>query len=412
VGAADDHTDDPGPQGGILDVVSLIGAVLLLVAGLAGLPTVWNAARPVVDPTRRYSPLWLPAMVVAELAPFWLLLHVAALGSGLALGGWKYTIGRIGAALLGTATVLVCWLVVRSLIGVRRLRPLVDGRVRPALGAARLIGRPVPTPAGVGEQHEVEWRRGLTLDLIGPTRPPSIGPVLVYVHGGGWTGGDPQRQARDLYHALALDGWTTIAVRYPFTPHVTVEHQIEVVRDAVRWARTELGVHGVNASHVVVAGGSAGGHLAAMAALTTERPDELVDACVGIYGVYDLANRNRTRAPWAKIRREVMLASVDEAPDRYRELSPLDRIHAGSPPMLIVHGTCDTLVPIGEGRQFAAALRDAGRPVEFVPVYGAQHAFDALSSITSRTSAAVIRTWLRRTVLEPADAPSGHAPTA
>jgi acetyl esterase/lipase len=67
--------------------------------------------------------------------------------------------------------------------------------------------------------------------------------------------------------------------------------------------------------------------------------------------------------------------------------------------MLVVHGTHDTLVPIVEGEQFVDALRDVGASVDFVPVYGAQHAFDALSSITTRTTAAVIRTWLRRVVL-------------
>ena len=67
--------------------------------------------------------------------------------------------------------------------------------------------------------------------------------------------------------------------------------------------------------------------------------------------------------------------------------------------MLIVHGTHDTLVPVGEGTQFVEALRAHGQSVEFVPVYGAQHAWDALSSVTSRTTAALIRDWLRRTVL-------------
>ena len=80
--------------------------------------------------------------------------------------------------------------------------------------------------------------------------------------------------------------------------------------------------------------------------------------------------------------------------------------------MLIVHGTRDTLVPVGEGEQFVAALRAAGRPVDFVPVYGAQHAFDALSSITSRTTAAVITTWLRLNVFDATERPSGQAPTA
>ncbi len=400
--------------------MSWVAAVVLVFCGVFGLVATWNAARPIVNPTRRYSSAWLPAMVVAELAPLWLMVHGVVLTLGLLGGAWRQPVGRVGVALLALSITLLVWIVVRSLIGVRRLRRLVVGGVQPARGAARFVGRPVPTPPGVVEQHGIEWRAGLTLDLIRPASADRTCPVLVYVHGGGWTGGDPQHQARDLYHALALDGWTTIAVRYPFTPSVSVEDQVDTIKSAVRWARTGLTELAVEASHLVLAGGSAGGHLAAMSALTANDEHERVDACVGIYGVYDMANRNKTRAYWAKTKREVMLASVDEAPDRYRAVSPLDQISDHSPPMLILHGTHDTLVPVGEGEQFVAALRAAGRPVDFVPVFGAQHAFDAVSSITSRTAAGVVRTWLRHSVLEgvgraPGQLPGrppGQAPTA
>lgn len=374
--------------------MSFVGALLLLFGGLVGVAASWNAARPVIDPTRRYSPWWLPAMVVTELAPFWLAVHAVVLALGLALGGWDNLGGRVGVVLIAVSMSLLASVVARTQLGVRPLRRLVTGPVHPARGVARLLGRPVPTPPGVREVHGVEYHDGCTLDLMRPDDDRRGLPVAVYVHGGGWTGGDPQHQARDLYHALALDGWAVLGIRYPFTPAVAVEDQVEIVRTAVRWARTGLVDHGVDATTVVLAGGSAGGHLASMAALTATRDDERVAACVGLYGVYDMANRNRTRAHWAKIRREVMLASVDEQPDRYRAVSPIDLVHADSPPFLLVHGTRDTLVPPGEGEQFAAVLRDAGRPVEWVPVHGAEHAFDALSSITSRTAAAVIRDWL------------------
>ena len=385
--------------------MSWLAATWLFVWGIVSLPLVWNAAKPIGDPTRRYSPWWLPAMVITETAPLWLALHAGVLAIGVLGGGLDSAFGIVGVVMLSISMVLLIWVRTRTAIGVRRLRRHVRGRVHRARGAGRWLGRPIPTPPGVVERHGVEWRHGLTLDVTRPAGDHSDLPVVVYVHGGGWTGGDPQRQARDLYHALALDGWASLGIRYPFTPHVTVEDQIAVVRDAVRWARTETAAHGIEPTTVVLAGGSAGGHLAAMAALTADDDLERVAACVGLYGVYDMANRNRTRAHWDKIRNEVMLATVDEQPERYRSVSPIDRVHDDTPPFLILHGTHDTLVPPGEGEQFVAALRSRGRPVEFVPVYGAQHAFDALSGVTSRTAAAAVRDWLRVNVLR-------QAPTA
>ena len=384
-----------------MTTMSTVAAVFLLSFGALGIAVSWNAAKPVINPTRRYSPLWLPAMVVTSLAPVWLLIQLGVLGVAAALGGFRLSVGAVGGVMLLVSAALTVWLLIRSAIGIRRLRTHVEGVVHPARGAARWRGRPIPTPPGVVEEDHVVWRDDLTLDLIKPSRAIAGAPVVIYAHGGGWTGGDPQHQARDLYHALALDGWLVAAVRYPLTPFVTVEHQIARIKNAVEWASSTW-----SPSRIVLAGGSAGGHLATIAAMTPTNPGQQVDACVGMYAVYDMANRNRTRAPWTKIRREVMQASVEHAPDRYRAVSPLDQIDQRTPPMLVVHGTHDTLVPIGEAKQFVEALRSGRRPVTFLPVYGAQHAFDAFSSRSSRATAAAIRTWLRRNVLE------DHAPMA
>lgn len=379
---------------GILSGVSLSGALLLLFFGLVGVVATWNASRPLIDPTRRYSPSWLPAMVVTELAPLWMLVHVGVLAAGLLLGGWSNWGGRVGVGLLGLSMVLLAWIMLRTAMAVRRLRRLVAGPVHRTTGMARLTGRPVPTPRGVREVLGIEWRPGLTLDLVRPDDDRTELPVVVYVHGGGWTGGDPQRQGRDMYHALALDGWATLAIRYPFTPDVSVPEQIDAVGDAVAWARSHGPEHGIDPTMVVLAGGSAGAHLATMAALTPTDDSRRVAGVIGLYGVYDMANRNGRRAHWGMIRRDVMGVGVSEAPDRYDAVSPLVRISDDSPPMLIVHGTRDTLVPIGEAEQFVAALRAAGRPVDFVVVPGAQHAFDAVTAPVPRATAAAIRTWL------------------
>jgi len=347
-------------------------------------------------------------MVVTELAPFWLLVHVAVLVVGVWAGGWENWGGRVGVLMLGLSMLLLVWVMIRSVLAIIELRRMIGGPIHRATGRARLVGRPVATPPGVCERLGVGWRDELTLDLTRPDDDRRRLPVVVYVHGGGWTGGDPQRQARDLYHTLALDGWAILAIRYPFTPQASVEEQIATVLGAVRWARGGLRDHGIDATHVVLAGGSAGAHLAAMAALDPGHDAGAVDACVGLYGVYDMANRNRERAPWTKIRDEVMLARVSDAPDRYDDVSPLVRVTDDSPPMLIVHGERDTLVPIGEAEQFVAALLARDRPVEFVRVGGAEHAFDAVSSPVARTTAALIRDWLRATVL--ADEPAERGP--
>ncbi|MEJ7801258.1 MAG: hypothetical protein WKF60_12100, partial [Ilumatobacter sp.] len=109
--------------------MSILAAFLLLVGGLVGLLATWNAARPLIDSTRWYSPSWLPAMVFTELAPFWLLVHSAVLAAGLALGGRSNLVGRIGAWMIVASMVLLAWIVVRSTRSVRRLRRRVDGEV-------------------------------------------------------------------------------------------------------------------------------------------------------------------------------------------------------------------------------------------------------------------------------------------
>ena len=188
----------------------MVGAIVLLFGGLAGLSASWNAVRPLIDPTRWYSPSWLPAMVVSEIAPFWILVHGATIGLGLLLGGWANWGGRIGVAMLSGSMLLLVWVVVRARLAVARLHARVVGPIHGTRGVARLIGVPVATPPGVREARGIDWRHGLTLDLVRPDDDRRRLPVLVYVHGGGWTGGDPQRQARDvttLWHSADGRRW-------------------------------------------------------------------------------------------------------------------------------------------------------------------------------------------------------------
>ncbi len=141
-------------------------------------------------------------------------------------------------------------------------------------------------------------------------------------------------------------------------------------------------------------GGSAGGHLAALMGLTANDPqyqpgfedvDTSVRAMVPFYGVYDwtgTAAQRRDEGLRDVLERHIVKRPFDEVPDVYEAASPLYRIHPGAPPALVIHGDLDTLAPVEEARAFVEKLRATSRkPVVYVELRGAHHAFEIFNSI-------------------------------
>jgi acetyl esterase/lipase len=199
-------------------------------------------------------------------------------------------------------------------------------------------------------------------------------------------------------HHMAERGWACVSVDYRLSPGATFPDHLVDVKQALRWIR-ELGSwYGCDPERIVVTGGSAGGHLAALVALTANDPeyqpgfesvDTSVAACIPFYGVFDLADRHGlwpNRALRDLLERQVMKVALERSRHLYDRASPIARIHSGAPPFLVVQGAADTLVPPESARRFVAALRERSRsPVVYVEVPGAQHAFELLPS--ARTSA-------------------------
>lgn len=384
-----------------------MAALILFVYGLIVLMLTVNALRRPSPPTNRLPAIWLFAMITSELAPSAVAVRIAIAAAGMGLGALDDRRGRIGIGMIALSLVLMIPVFIRRRAAARQAGP--SGPL-PANSFNERFSWRNGLPEAVEIVCEVEYHPGLTLDLyraIGPR--PIAAPTLVYVHGGSWTGGDPHRQSRPLFHHLAAMGWQVATIRYPLSPEATFpEHVVAINRALVFLKGTEGAGLGVDADRLVLSGGSAGAHLASLVALGADEPlfrpgfgsaDTSVAACVVLYGIYDFLNRHNTRIDWPIIPAKVMKATAAAAPDLYRLASPIDHVHSEAPPFLVVHGTHDSLVPPREAEVFVDALRRVSRnPVEYLPVIGAQHGFDAISSIRTRAVARRISDFLHTVV--------------
>jgi acetyl esterase/lipase len=383
---------------------------LLFTYGLVSVLMSINALRRPAPPTHRLPPLWLPAMIVNELAPLFLVSRAVVAAAAVGLGGLEHPLGAVGFWMVIAAELALIPVFLRTrraVAQVRPLKPVPATSVRERALGGRRFG------ADIEMIPEVRFHDQLTLELYRRRGNAGPAPTLVFVHGGSWKGGDPNKTTRALIETLALDGWVVVTIRYPLSPEATFPDHLIGVKRSIAWARGDGVEFGIDPDRITICGASAGAHLASLAALTPhiadlqpgfEHANTSVAACVGLYGVYDFLNRNRIRFDWPLIPRDVMKATPTEAPELYALASPIDQVTESAPPFLIVHGTHDSLVPPEEGRIMVDALRRTSRaPVEAFESIGGQHAFDALSSPRTRAVAARVAEFLTAVVTERVD---------
>lgn len=376
-------------------------AVALLVLALLGLVAVGNGLRPL-----RVTPLLIPSFFAAwltvELAPQLLALTVVVAGVLSALGA-LHGVGWLGLAVTGLDLVGLAAMVVQS----ERAAGVADA----TLSAWPEAGEPEPHEPGLlrrffvpmafrhpdvervvdvtyGDEHPRQ-----RLDVYHRKDRPTGCPTLLQVHGGAWVIGDKREQGRPLMLHLAARGWVCFAPNYRLSPKATwPEHLVDVKR-ALAWVREHGAEYGADPGFVVLTGGSAGGQLAALCALTPNEPewqpgfedaDTAVQGCVPYYGVYDLTGETATKA--ARVRSSRLLAKLvmkTRDPDVYAKASPIAQVR-DAPPFLVVHGRNDTLVPVEEARLLVERLRAvSSQPVLYLELPGTQHAFDVFPSIRS-----------------------------
>jgi acetyl esterase/lipase len=247
----------------------------------------------------------------------------------------------------------------------------------------------------------------LKLDLYLPEktdRPPGL---IVWVHGGAWRGGS--RTGVDLKGLTAL-GWAVASVDYRLSTQARFPAQIHDIKAAIRFLRAQATRYGYPADRFVIAGSSAGAHLAALVGVTNGHPElegrvgghpdvsSDVQAIVDLYGASNLTTILPQSTPHGLAMRvpalDLFLGGQPEAlPGVARLASPVFHVDTDDPPLLLLHGDQDPQMPINQSHELAGAYEKSGRPVTFKVLHGSGHGGPAF---TDEASLRLIDGFLRR----------------
>jgi acetyl esterase/lipase len=372
------------------------------------------------------------SMLTIELAAHHLLAQLCGAAILVALGALTEWPGRLALVAYGLSWIGLGVLIVEGRGARAVMRSALSGFVRdldgPRVPRAVVIMTLPVYRAGVRRVRDVTYARvagrRLKLDVYLPTTPPASGalrPAVLQIHGGAWVVGDKREQGIPLCMHLAAAGWVAFNANYRLSPGATFPDHLVDLKRALAFIREHAGEYGIDPSFVAVTGGSAGGHLATLMALTANDPtyqpgfeaaDTSVQAAVPFYGVYDFTNRFG-KFPKAFVGRllqaHVVKARLDEEPEKFRAASPIDRVRPDAPPFLVIHGARDTLAPLEDARAFVAELRATSRaPVLFAELHGAQHAFDLLVSPRSAPVVEGVERFLNELYVRHRERPSSH----
>jgi acetyl esterase/lipase len=230
--------------------------------------------------------------------------------------------------------------------------------------------------------------------------------VLVQIHGGAWTMGRKEGQAEPLMAHLAERGWVCVTANYRLSPKATWPDHIVDVKRALAWTKANIADHGGDPNFVVITGGSAGGHLCALAALTPnladfqpgfEDVDTSVAAAVPFYGIYDFTNRRGAGSAELEefLAARVFKSALADDHARWEQASPISHVGPHAPPFFVLHGTNDSLVPLAQPRAFVEELRKTSRqPVVYAELPGAQHAFETMLSVRTHATVHAVERFL------------------
>ncbi len=244
---------------------------------------------------------------------------------------------------------------------------------------------PPPVPAGLVVEHDVVYGKGGTFDLHAdlayPKNPAAPTPAIIHIHGGGWIGGS-YHDGRLVDRARA--GYFAASIEYRLSNVAKWPAQIRDCKCAVRWLRANAAKYNVDPNRIGVIGESAGGHLVAclgtMADVKEYEGDggypgvsSAVQAVVDFYGPTDFVTPNIYTDQAKALTMALFGVPREQDVALWKSGSPLFYVKPGDPPMLLVHGDADSLVPLAQSLVFNDALAKAGVPHQLIVVKNGIH---------------------------------------
>ncbi len=225
--------------------------------------------------------------------------------------------------------------------------------------------------------------RDLKIDIYHKKSLKEEAPLLLFIHGGSWKSGD-----RDDYRRYLIDyaekGYITASVAYRFSQEAIFPAQLNDIVCAIQWLKTHCHDYRINPEKIALIGGSAGGHLAMMAAYmggesrypgSCDYPvDASVQAIVNLYGPADLTTEIAIHTP--SVIRLTGRPYSDSTKMLFEDISPIRYISADDPPTLIFHGTIDKIVKVSQSDSLVQVLNRVGVPHEYHRLKGWPHTMD------------------------------------
>lgn len=270
-----------------------------------------------------------------------------------------------------------------------------DQQVRDAImkGEVPMLLKVPEPPATMTVTKDVVYAspdgKDLKLDLFVPKEAKTPPPVLLFIHGGGWSKGKKEDY---LYYNIKFTelGYATASMQYRLSPESHFPAAIQDVHCAIAWLAEHGSKHGFDGDRIALVGGSAGGHLSLLAGYSQDEAlecpgkiaeEEPIKAIVNLYGVVDCTT---PKAQSAHQVNDFIGKPYEEAKETYAMASPIHHLDKTDPPTLTLHGTIDSLVPISQADNLHAKLEELGIPNYLDRVEGWPHTMDLAKPINDR----------------------------